>query len=310
MPKSPEFSSQTMLEPLITPEEKIDVSIVIPAFNEEEAIAPVLQEVKRTMQAASYRYEILVVDDGSSDATAQKAQAEGVRVHKRPQRKGSGAARRSGIENARGEIIVMIDADGSYPAEDIPRLLAYMSEYDQVNGARQTEEGTLKWLRTPAKFFIRKLACYLSHTNIPDLNTGLKVFKRSIMLQYLWVLPDGFSCVSTMTLAFLCNGYDVLWVPTGYRKRIGKSKFHPVKDTASYLLTVIRMVMYFKPLSVFLPLSFFIFMLALAKGIHSVWFSTGRLGFFELITTMTAVLIGMLGLIADLIVAQGRKPRE
>ncbi len=309
MPKDPVLSSQTVLEPL-TPEENVEVSVVIPAFNEEEAIVPVLQELKHIMQATSYRYEILVVDDGSSDTTAEKAQAEGVRVLKRPKRRGSGAARRNGIEAARGEVIVMIDADGSYPAGDIPRLLAYMSQYDQVNGARQTEEGSLKWLRAPAKFFIRKLACYLSQTNIPDLNTGLKVFKRSIMMRYLWVLPDGFSCVSTMTLAFLCNGYDVLWVPSGYRKRIGKSKFHPVKDTVSYFLTVIRMVMYFKPLSVFLPASFILLTAALAKGIHSAWFSAGRLGFFELITTMTAVLIGMLGLIADLIVAQGKKSRE
>ena len=295
---------------VVAPEERIQVSIVVPAYNEEEAITSVVQEVKQAMAKTSFHYEILVVDDGSSDSTSEKAQAEEVRVLRRPQRRGSGTARRNGIEAAKGEIIVMIDADGSYQASDIPTLLSYFPQFDQVNGARQTEEGTLKWLRAPAKYFIRKLACYLSHTKIPDLNTGLKAFKRSIMLQYLWVLPDGFSCVSTMTLAFLCNGYDVTWVPIGYRKRIGKSKFHPVWDTASYILTVIRMIMYFKPLSVFLPASAFLFLLALAKGVHSVWFSTGRLGFFELIASMTAVLIGVLGLIADLIVAQGRKPRQ
>ena len=294
----------------VTPEERVQVSIVIPAYNEEEAIASVIQEIKRAMSEVSFRYEILVVDDGSTDSTSQKAQAEEVRVLRRPQRRGSGTARRNGIEAAKGEIIVMIDGDGSYEARDIPKLLGYFPQYDQVNGARQSEEGAMKWLRAPAKFFIRKLACYLSHTKIPDLNTGLKAFKRSVMMQYLWVLPDGFSCVSTMTLAFLCNGYDVMWIPIGYRKRIGKSKFHPVWDTASYLLTVIRMTMYFKPLSVFLPASVFLFCLALAKGIHSVWFSTGKLGFFELIASMTAVLIGVLGLVADLIVAQGGKPRE
>ena len=288
----------------------IQVSIVIPVYNEENAIVPVIHETKQAMDQTSYAYEILVVDDGSSDATPEKAKAEGVRLLQRPQRRGSGTARRNGIEAARGEIVVMIDGDGSYQASDIPRLLSYFPQYDQVNGARQTEEGTMKWLRAPAKYFIRKLACYLSHTNIPDLNTGLKAFKRSIMLRYLWVLPDGFSCVSTMTLAFLCNGYDVTWVPAGYRKRIGQSKFHPVWDTASYMLTVIRMIIYFKPLSVLLPASFLLLCLALAKGIHSIWFSTGRLGFFELITSMTAVLIAVLALIADLIVAQGRKPME
>lgn len=287
----------------------VQVSVVVPAYNEEMAIVPVIREVKEGMDKSKYSYEILVVDDGSTDTTAEKARNEGARVIQRPQRKGSGTARRNGIEAARGEIVVMIDADGSYTAADIPRLLEYFPQYDQVNGARRTEEGSLKWLRAPAKFFIRKLACYLSHTNIPDLNTGLKAFKRSVMMQYLWVLPDGFSCVTTMTLAFLCNGYDVKWIPTEYRKRIGQSKFHPVLDTVSYMLTVIRMVMYFKPLSVFLPAAVVLFLLALGKGIHSVWFATGRLGLFEMITTMTAVLVAMLGLIADLIVAQGRKPR-
>lgn len=281
----------------VTPSE-VQVTIIIPAFNEEMAIASVLGEVKEAMDKTPLRYEILVVDDASTDVTAEIAGArEGVRVIRRPRRRGSGMARRNGIEAAQGEIVVMIDADGSYSAADIPRLLEYFPQYDQVNGARQTEEGTLKWLRAPAKYFIRKLACYLSHTNIPDLNTGLKSFKRSIMMRYLWVLPDGFSCVSTMTLAFLCNGHDVMWIPIAYRKRIGKSKFHPIWDTASYLLTVIRMVMYFKPLSVFLPASFFLFLLALVKGVSSAWFST-------------AVLVAALGLIADLMVAQGRRPRE
>lgn len=293
----------------LTPSQ-VQISIVIPAYNEELAIQSVIRDVKGAMQRTPFNYEIIVVDDGSTDSTFEKTRAEGVRAIRRPGRGGSGMARRNGIERAQGEIIVMIDADGSYDAEDIPRLLEYIPQYDQVNGARQTEEGSVKWLRTPAKYFIRKLACYLSHTNIPDLNTGLKAFKRSIMMRYLWVLPDGFSCVTTMTLAFLCNGYDVKWIPTQYRKRIGRSKFHPFWDTVSYTLTVIRMIMYFKPLSVFLPVSFFLLCCALAKGIHSVWFSTGRLGFFELITSMTAILVGTLGLIADLIVAQGRKPRE
>jgi len=303
----PSIANLSELEPMEPKEVK--VSIVMPAYNEELAISSVIQEVKKAMVQAPFRYEILVVDDGSTDSTLEKAKAEGIRVFRRPQRKGSGTARRNGIEAAKGEIIVMIDADGSYLASDIPRLLEYFPQYDQVNGARQTEKGSLKWLRAPVKYFIRKLACYLSHTNIPDLNTGLKAFKRSVMLQYLWVLPDGFSCVSTMTLAFLCNGYDVTWIPIQYRKRIGKSKFHPVRDTLSYILTVIRMVMYFKPLSVFLPASFLLLCLAVAKGIHSVLFSTGRIGFFEWLTSMTAVLVAMLGLIADLVVAQGRRPK-
>ena len=168
-------------------------------------------------------------------------------VVRRPERGGSGTARKTGILAAHGEIVVMLDGDGSYTPGDIPALLKQMPAYDQVNGARTTEEGTMKWLRTPAKWVIRKLACYLTGTKIPDLNTGLKAFRRDVMLEYLWVLPRGFSCVTTMTLAFLCNGYAVKYVPTTYRKRIGKSKFHPLKDTRNYLATVLRMVIFFAP---------------------------------------------------------------
>src|SRR5690606_28327430 len=118
-----------------------------------------------------------------------------------------------------------------------------------------SEQGTHKFFRVPAKWFIRKFAIYLSGTPIPDLNTGLKAFKRSVMLRYLWLMPDGFSCVTSMTLAFLTNGHPVKYVSTPYYKRIGVSKFHPLKDTAKYMATVLRMCAYFRPLRVFGPLA-------------------------------------------------------
>jgi len=279
----------------------VEVSVVIPVYNEEEAIGGVLQEVKRAMTQVSQTYEILVVDDQSSDATFEKAKAEGVRVLRRPVRGGSGAARRSGIEAAFGEIIVMLDGDGSYDPADIPKLLAHFPEFDQVNGARTSEQGTLKWLRTPAKWFIKELASYLTGTRIPDLNTGLKAFKKEIMKKYLWVLPDGFSCVSTMTLAFLSNGYAVKYIPTHYRKRIGKSKFHPVKDTIAYLNTVVRMIMYFRPLRIFMPLSILLFLSAAGKSIWS-FRVTSSLQESDIMIFVSAVLLAALGLIADLIV--------
>ena len=128
-----------------------------------------------------------------------------VKVIRRPERRGAGAAE-DRHSPRQGEIVVMLDADGSYPADAILELLRYFPAYDQVNGARTSEQGTLPWLRRPAKWLIRKLACYLTGHAIPDLNTGLKAFKREEMLRWLWVVPDGFSCVTTMTLAFLTNG--------------------------------------------------------------------------------------------------------
>jgi glycosyltransferase involved in cell wall biosynthesis len=277
------------------------VSIVLPAYNEEAAIAKVIDDVHFAMKPTKYDYEILVVDDHSADGTAEIAKSKSVRVVRRPVQGGSGAARRTGIVNAHGEIIVMLDCDGSYEATDIPKLLDYFPEYDQVNGARTSEQGTLKFLRAPAKWLIRHLACYLTQTKIPDLNTGLKAFKKDIMLKYLWVLPDGFSCVTTMTLAFLSNGYAVKYIPTTYHKRIGQSKFHPFKDTAAYLNTVIRMVMYFKPLRFFMPLAGLLIVLGILKSLWSLS-ATHSLQESDIIIFLTALMMASLGLIADLIV--------
>lgn len=283
-----------------------EVSVVLPAYNEAGAIGQVIDDVKKAMKRVALPYEILVVDDHSEDDTAEIARARQVRVVTRHTRGGSGASRRTGILSAEGDIIVMLDADGSYEAGDIPQLLQHFPEYDQVNGARTSEQGTLKFLRAPAKWFIRMLACHLTGTHIPDLNTGLKAFKKEIMRKYLWLLPDGFSCVSTMTLAFLSNGHSVKYIPTVYHRRIGQSKFHPVKDTLSYLNTVVRMVMYFKPLRVFGPLFSLLFAFGVVKSILSLVY-TSTLQESDIIVFMTAIVLGALGLIADLIVTYQRR---
>ncbi len=282
------------------------VSVVIPAYNEEEAISAVIDDVRSAMNETDYSYEVLVVDDLSTDNTVQTAKDRKVQLIQRKSNGGSGASRKTGIRHARGEVIVMLDADGTYTAADIPGMLKLFPEWDQVNGARTSEKGTLKFFRVPAKWFIRQLAIYLSGVHIPDLNTGLKAFKRDIMLRYLWVIPDGFSCVTTMTLAFLCNGYSVTWIPTKYWKRIGKSKFHPIKDTTRYLATVVRMVMYFNPLRVFMPISLILFALGVTRGIYDVFLVKKGLEEGDIILTLGGILIGVIGLLADLIVAQGR----
>jgi len=286
--------------------ERPEVSIIVPCYNEEAAIGKVIDDIRAAMEGDPHSYEILVVDDCSADRTAEVARSKGVTVICRSIKGGSGAARKSGILEARGKIIVMLDGDGSYNAPDIPALLKEIPEFDQVNGARTSEEGTLKFLRVPAKWFIRRLAIYLSGTYIPDLNTGLKAFKRDIMLKYLWVIPDGFSCVTTMTLAFLCNGYAVKWVPTTYHKRIGKSKFHPIKDTSKYLFTVIRMIMYFNPLKVFLPAGFAVILLGIARGLWDALVLRKGLEQADITMIMVGFITCVMGLLADLIVAQGR----
>jgi glycosyltransferase involved in cell wall biosynthesis len=288
------------------------LTVLLPAYNEQDAIRQVLQEVVEALSDESIRYELLVVDDGSTDRTAERADEFArscwqcpVRVVRCPENRGAGAARKVGIRCARGEIIVMLDADGSYPAAAIPELLRHFPAYDQVNGARTSEQGTLRWLRLPAKWLIRKLASYLTGHKIPDLNTGLKAFKRQTMLPWLWVVPDGFSCVTTMTLAFLTNGYAVKYVPVEYRPRIGKSKFHPIKDTIAYLSTVLRMVLYFRPLKVFLPLSGLVIAAGLTTSVLS-FLVTGSMQESDIVILVAGFMTCVLGLLAEVIVAHHR----
>jgi glycosyltransferase involved in cell wall biosynthesis len=289
------------------------LTVLLPAYNEEQAIGRVLEEVVEALTGQSLRYEILVVDDASTDRTAAMAEQFAracwqcpVRVIRCPQNRGAGAARKVGIREARGEIVVMLDADGTYPADAIPELLGYFPAYDQVNGARTSEQGTLPWLRRPAKWFIRKLACYLTGQKIPDLNTGLKAFKRQAMLPWLWVVPDGFSCVTTMTLAFLTNGYAVKYVPTPYRRRIGRSKFHPIKDTLAYLSTVLRMVLYFRPLKVFLPLAGLVTAAGFFKSVLSFRL-TGSMQEADVVVITAGFMTCVIGLLAEVIVAHHRR---
>jgi glycosyltransferase involved in cell wall biosynthesis len=289
------------------------VTVLLPAYNEEPAIRRVLGEVVEALADERLHFEIVVVDDASTDRTADLAEEFAldcwqcpVRVVRCTENRGAGAARKVGVREARGEIVVMLDADGTYPAEGIVQLLSHFPAYDQVNGARTSEQGTLPWLRRPAKWFIRKLACYLTGCDIPDLNTGLKAFKRERMLPWLWVVPNGFSCVTTMTLAFLTNGHAVKYVPVEYRPRIGRSKFHPVKDTLAYLGTVLRMVLYFRPLKIFLPLAGLAIAGGALKSLASFWL-TGSMQESDIVVLTAGFMTAMLGLLAEVIVAHHRR---
>jgi polyisoprenyl-phosphate glycosyltransferase len=286
------------------------ITVLIPAYNEQETIAPVVQSVSKAMQGQGYQYEILVVDDCSTDDTASVAGSAGARVVRHSVNRGSGAARRTGIKEGRGDIIVMLDADGTYDPSSIPEMLKHFPDFDQVNGARTSEQGDLKWLRMLAKTLIRWFAMFLSGKNIPDLNTGLKAFKKPLMMNYLWVLPDGFSCVSTMTLAFLINGHAVKFVPTTYFPRQGgKSKFHPIKDTFKYIHTVVRMATFFRPLRAYGFLSFILLATGVVKSAYDYfWHAKHSLEESDIILICTGVLVGAIGLLADLIVAQRRIP--
>ncbi len=289
-------------------QEPIEITMLIPAYNEAEAISHVIDGIRSAMEPTRRSYEILIVDDCSTDETSAVAREKGVRVFRHIFNQGSGASRRTGIREARGDIIVMLDGDGTYEPTTIPELLRWMPEYDQVNGARTSEQGTMPLLRRPAKWFIRRLAIYLSGQHIPDLNTGLKAFKRSVMMRYLWLLPDGFSCVTTMTLAFLTNGHPVKYVSTPYYKRIGRSKFHPIKDTIRYVNTVVRMCAYFRPLRVFGPMASLLILLAAGRAVYGLLSKTNEpVTGSTIVLFCTGIVIGAIGILLDVIVSQRRE---
>ena len=207
---------------------------------------------------------------------------------------GSGTVRRIGTQDARGEIVVWTDADMTYPNERIPELVPMLLEdptYDQVVGARTSEAGTDKLLRVPAKWLIRKLAERLSNSQIPDLNSGLRAFRRSVSLPYLRLLPPGFSCVTTITLAFLSNQHDIRYVPIDYAKRSGQSKFHFVSDAYRYILQVLRMVMYFNPLKVLMPIALWLLGIGVLKGIYDIAVHPVRFATNTVLLFITGMLI-------------------
>lgn len=279
------------------------ISIIIPAYNEEEAIGDDLDVVLQTMKAGHYDFEVIVVDDGSTDRTAEiVAEKEGVILLRHDHNRGTGAARTTGLKRAQGDIVVMTDGDGSYPNQDIPRLLHFMDEYAMVIGARSRETGSWRWLRVPMKSFICTLASYLTDSRIPDLNSGFRAFRRKIALRYLGLLPNSHSWVGTITLAFLKDGYGVKYIPIDYYPRKGRSKFRPIRDTYNYLALVIRTIVYFDPIRVFFPLALILGSIGGVKTIHDIFRYHWHLAPSTVVILLAAIQIGAFGLLADLIV--------
>lgn len=288
----------------------LDATIVLPCYNEGPHVLQELDRITAAMDASGFRYELLVIDDKSTDdtlAVLQEALPRFPRMRLMPFQRngGSGTARRIGSAEAYGRIVVWTDADMTYPNERIPEFIQYLIDHpetDQVVGARTTEQGTHKFLRVPAKWVIRKVAETLAGTKIPDLNSGLRAFRREVSLPYLRLLPPGFSCVTTITLSFLSNQHTVDYLPIDYAKRAGTSKFHFVRDAYRYILQVLRMVMYFNPIKVLMPLALTLLGVGVIKAIIDVCVHFFRITTNSLLLIVTGLLIVSVALLADLIV--------
>lgn len=283
----------------------VELTILIPAYNEAGSIGSTLAAIQKVCAELDCSHEIIVVDDGSEDATVSESRLEGVRVVCHTHNRGYGAALKTGLREAQGEWVLIIDADLTYPPERIPDLLAARENADMVVGARTGESVKIPLLRRPMKWLLGKLANRVARSPIPDLNSGLRVFRRDMALQYRHLYPDGFSFTSTITLAALCDGYRVEFIPINYAARHGKSKIRPIRDSLNFLVLLIRMAVYFDPLRIFLPTSCAMGILSLLLLVH-FFFKDGGLSDAGILACLVTFLIFMMGILADLIVRRSR----
>jgi glycosyltransferase involved in cell wall biosynthesis len=289
-------------------EDDFDVSVVLPVYNEAGHLAQEIKRIRTALERSSYSFELIVVDDGSTDGSAAELDQIGdIHLIRFRSNRGTGSARRAGTRAARGRVVVWTDVDMTYPNEDIPRLVDELAGHDQVVGARLTEKGSKKAARVAAKWSMRKLASYLAEEPILDLNSGFRAFRRSVANQFLHLLPRGFSCVSTLTMAFLLNGYSVKYLPIEYEVRAGRSKFHWWRDTHRYLQQVIRMIMAWQPLRIFVPLGLALLALGVAKLGYDLVAHPVRVATNTLLILFASLQVFAVGLLADLVVTTSKR---
>ena len=278
-------------------------SVVVPAYNEELGIAESLQELRAAL--AGCDYELIVVDDGSVDGTADIARAEGAQVIQQPENRGYGASLKTGIHAAAHDVIVITDADSTYPADAIPKLVSHIDDYEMVVGARIGENVAIPLVRRPAKWLLGKLASYLAGRAIPDLNSGLRAMRRPLIERYEHLLPAGFSFTTTITLAALCRDHLVRYEPIDYRARTGDSKIRP-RHAFDFLLLILRTIIYFHPLKIFLPIGAVFMAGGLAKLAYDI--HIGNLSESAIFAMLSGGLVWSVGLLADLIARTGMRP--
>jgi glycosyltransferase involved in cell wall biosynthesis len=269
------------------------VSIVIPALNEEDAIADV---VSRLRAEATWK-EILVVDDGSRDATSERAARAGAHVVRHPYTKGNGAAVKTGIRRAQGEFILIIDADGQHAPSDARRLVARLGEYDLVVGARTARtQATIG--RRIGNQLLNRLASYLTGRHVADLTSGFRGARREHLREFLHLLPNGFSTPTTTTLAFIKAGYNVTFEPVDARPRTGQSKIRFARDGTRFFLILLKVITIFSPLRIFVPISAASLLLGIAYGMLN-FAVYGRIPNGAVILILFAVIVFLVGLISE-----------
>lgn len=250
------------------------VTVVVPCFNERGAVADTVNALSAALADVG-PYELVFVDDGSTDGTREildqlAADSPRLRVLHHTKNRGYGAALKTGMRAARAQLIAITDADGTYPNDRLPEMIAEAREADMVVGSRTGDSVDYPLIRAIPKAFLRVYASWIAGQSIPDINSGLRVFRRDVALKFAGILPSGFSFTTTITLAMLTNDYEVRFLPIDYAARVGKSKIRPIRDTLNFVQLIARTGVYFAPLRVFLPIALLIGLGFVASAIYDV----------------------------------------
>lgn len=279
----------------------MDLSVIVPVLNEERSIVSVLNSIKQTMGSCEHSYEIIVVDDGSTDKTYELAVSQGVKVIRHTNNRGYGASLKTGIKESNYDWILITDGDGTYPVEEIPSFLKFIPEYDMVIGARTGGKVHIPFMRRPAKWLLTHLASFLAGTRIPDLNSGLRVFKKNLCLEFSHLYPQGFSFTSTLTMAFLTHDYKVKYIPINYYKREGESSIRAY-DFVNFNKLLVRLTLFFNPIKLFSLISGILFLLAMFVFFFSKFYLKRLMDISTIVILMSSLQIFLFGLLAELIV--------
>jgi len=278
--------------------EGLSLSVIIPAYNEQGALRPTVDDVRGQLEPLGIPYEIIVVDDGSKDNTRAEALASGATVDWNDANSGYGATLKRGVRRALHEYVAIIDADGTYPARYLPEMLQVCRHQDMVVGNRGVGMKNVPWIRKAPKWVLNTLASFLSERHIPDLNSGLRVFRKTELIPFLPLLPKNFSFTSTITLCMGANEKRFTYVPIEYGKRVGQSKMKPI-DFINFIILILRVITLFNPLRVFIPLGLLLFAVGGGKLIYDIWMD--NMSETTVLAFISALLIWSLGLLADMI---------
>jgi len=287
------------------PLEGMSLSVVIPAYNEEHAVRHTVHDVDNILAPLGIPYEVIVIDDGSKDRTLAEAEASGAMVLANQVNLGYGATLKRGVRAAQFEYLAIMDADGTYPARYLPDMLALCRDQDMVVGDRGAAMKNVPLIRRPAKMFLNKLASYLAQRKLNDINSGLRVFRKSELVPFLPLLPDTFSFTTTITLCMSCNGKRMMYTPIDYGRRVGRSKIRPM-DFINFTILVLRVMVLFNPLRVFIPLGFWLGVVGVLKLIYDIYLE--NLSETAVFCFLAAIMIWSLGLIADMIARLHLRP--